>query len=400
MVNADEALTRILNSTPLLETESVPLLQAQGRTLGVDTIVDRDLPPFDNSSMDGFALRSSDVGAASAGSNVTLRLAGEARAGKAFPRAVRQGEAVRIMTGAPIPSGADAVVPLEQVRAADEFRLVIDRPVPAGGFVRFAGEDMRKGDRVLKRGTPLGPAELGVLASLGHAHVAVFKRPVVNVLATGDELVDVGSEPAGDQIRNSTSYALWAYIVDAGAVPRLLGIAGDDRGLLKESIRQGLQGDVLIVTGGASVGKYDFVKSILEELGAVLHLTAVNIRPGRPLVFATLGGKLIFGLPGNPVSTGVTFLQFVRPALCAMMGRQPSALRLSAVMEEAYLKSDRKRHFLRGVARSEGGRLLVRLTGSQSSGVLSSLAAANCLILVPEEITSLDMGQAVEIELL
>ena len=401
MLNADDALGIILDATPRMHGESVPLPRALGRTLASNYTAPQSLPPFDNSSMDGFAVKSSDLRRASAKAPVILNVIGEASAGRFFPRRLLAGESVRIMTGAGVPGGADAVVPLERVTELSDQLAEFKAPPSPGDFIRRAGEDIRRGDTAVAGGTLIAPAELGVLASLGCTRVRVSRRPLVTVVPTGDELVGVDERPGPGQIRNSSSYSLEGFILAAGAVPRITGIARDRRGSLMRRIRTCMHADVLIITGGASVGRHDHVKSILGELGVDLKFTTVNIRPGKPLVFGTFRHTLVFGLPGNPVSTSVTFLEFVRPALLAMLGRRSTTIRrLSACLEHDFSKSDGKRHFLRGIARSDGQGMRVRLTGSQSSGVLTSMTKANCLVIVPEEVTRLVAGDQVEIELL
>jgi molybdopterin molybdotransferase len=401
MINASEALHIILENTQLLGTEKVPLLDALGRTLGRDVVSEEDIPPFDNSSMDGFAVVSSDVREATTDHPRVLEVVGESSAGNVFAGAIKSGQVVRVMTGGMIPKGADAVVPIEHAAVLADERVQFTKAAISGQHIRKYGEDIKSGDVVLHAGQRLTPGSIGVLASLGYRRVRVYEKPCVNIVATGDELVDVDDEPGQGQIRNSSSYALAAHVTNAGAVPRILGIVPDKRKQLRKNIKEALDADVLLITGGVSVGKHDYVKDILAEVGVDVKFWKVNIKPGMPLVFGTYKKKLVFGLPGNPVSTGVTFLQFVRPALLRMSGlNDVLPIKHTAVLDEDFTKKDAKRHYLRGIVQRCDGVLHVATTGTQSSGAMTSLAKANCLIIIPEEATSLRKGSSVEIELM
>jgi molybdopterin molybdotransferase len=407
MLSAFEARKAVLETVPVLSTESVDLHGALHRALAVEIIADVDIPPFDNSAMDGFALRSADTISASISQPVKLKLVGEARAGDVRPETLKPGTSVRIMTGAMIPPGADAV--LEQELAALENGLVeIRAPLSPGRRVRRGGEDIRKGATVFGKGTVLGAAALGVLASLGISHPEVFRKPKVTVLTTGDEVVDVNEPLLPGKIRNSNAYTLDGLLQEDSCEPLDLGRARDEEGELRTKISEGLTSDMLITSGGVSVGKHDLVLKILKDLGVQIKFWKVNIKPGMPMAFGIYQAAgsdartLVFALPGNPVSTMVTYLQFVRPALRRMRGSAEATepIHLLAKLEHDVSKQDGKRHFSRGILRNEKGQLFVRMTGSQSSGVLSSLVAANCLIVIPEESTEIKAGSEVEIELL
>lgn len=401
MVNADEALRIILEAAPLLKSESVPLTRSYGRTVAEEVVARRNLPPFRNSSMDGFAVRSADLSAATSASPVTLPVAGESRAGVAFNGPLPRRSAVRIMTGARVPEGADAVIPVEETAGDGQNDVILAAAPRPLENIRSPGEDIAAGESVMRPGEVITPAHAGVLASLGHAEIRVRRRPRVAIIATGDEIVEPGRPLRDGQIYNSTSYALQALVGEAGARVRFLGIGGDRKSRIRSFLRDALRDDVVIVTGGVSVGRYDVVKEVLAEYGVGILFWKVNIRPGRPMVFGAKKGSLVFGLPGNPVSTGVTFLQFVRPALLTMLGHTaPGLTRLRAISDEPLKKSDGKRHYLRGVVRQEGGALHVRTTGSQGSGVMSSLLKANCLIVLPETAADVPPGSEVTIELL
>ncbi|HXG38503.1 MAG TPA: gephyrin-like molybdotransferase Glp [Bacteroidota bacterium] len=405
MKSAQEARKVILSSVKTLPSEQVSLWEAHGRVLGEDIIAREDLPAFDNSSMDGFALHAADTVEATETKPALLHLAGEVAAGALSVRELSARTAVRIMTGAPIPPGADAVLELEAVKTQNGF-VQIEMPVSVGRNIRRKGEELSAGTVVFRHGTYLRAAHLGVLATLGYEKVQVYRKPSVAFLTTGNELVDVGHPLEVGQIRNSNAYALWGLIREAGAEPVNLGTARDDERSLHDKLHAGLSYDVLVTSGGVSVGAYDLVMRVLERLGVQKQFWKVNIKPGMPLFFGLYRNQRerdvpVFGLPGNPVSTMVTFLQFVRPAIQTMQGRTDSEpIRLPARMMQDYVKKDGKRHFLRGILRNDNGSLTVQTTGTQSSAALSSMALANCLIVVPEQRTDIKAGEEVEVELL
>jgi len=398
MINADEALRIILDSVPPVRTEKLKLADAAGRTIAEEVVASQNLPAFANSSMDGFAVRAADLEGASSASSVTLSIAGEASAGKVFAGMLLPGSTVHIMTGGKLPQGADTVVPIESVKRKGK-RVAFSSAPATGEYVRLPGEDVAAGDKVVSSGDLLGPAHLGILASLGFARVRTAVRPHVRILATGDELVKPERSPGEGQIRNSTSYALMAHVRDAGGKPEFMGIVRDKVKKIQRSIREGLESDILLITGGVSAGQYDLVRNVLERSAVDIRFHQVNIKPGKPMLFGMFDQTLIFGLPGNPVSTGVTFLQFVRPAIRKMLGRSslfPS--QFTAITDEPLSKKDGKRHFIRGIARGDGGVIRVRTTGTQSSAVLSSLLKANCLIILPEQTSAVPSGASVTIE--
>lgn len=405
MTTADEALNIILSSVALLPEERVPLLQAHHRVLAQAVVADSDIPFFDNSSMDGFALSSGDTQSATDAAPVTLQVVGEVAAGSTFSQTISKHSVVRITTGAPIPLGADAVLELEAV-AAKNGSVQIGKPVAAGKNIRKKGEDMKAGATVLGRGTFIRASQLGVLASLGVTRVPVYRKPSVAILTTGNELVEIDQKPQLGQIRNSNAYSLCGLIEESGAEPVNLGTARDNEDELLEKLREGLQHDVLVTSGGVSVGAYDYVLKTLEHIGVEVKFWKVKIKPGMPLVFGVYRDNErrrdipVFGLPGNPVSTMVTFLQFVRPAIFKMMGREDGQqIRLIATLEHDFQKKDSKRHFVRGIVRNEKNRLFVQSTGTQSSGALTSMAKANCLMVISEQQMEIKAGEEVEIEL-
>ncbi len=401
MISFTEALEIVLNATPLLDTKRRNLVDTLGLVLADDVVAEENIPAYDNSSMDGYAVRSTDTSAATAASSVSLDIIGESSAGNVFNGNLGTGKAVRIMTGGLVPRGADAVIPLERVDSSGENSIRINAPVKVGEYIRRAGEDMKARERVITSGTRITPPHMGVLAALGMAKPKVFRQPKVNILATGDELVDISEKAGRGEIRNSSSYALAGYVQAAGGVPKILGIVPDKRKRLRKAIEEALACNLLLLTGGVSVGKYDYAAEALSEVGVEVLFHGVNIKPGKPLLFGRRKRTLVFGLPGNPVSTSITFLQFVLPALRKMSGANPhQGIHLKAITRQSFSKNDGKRHFLRGVYSEEEGRLTVKITGSQSSGVMSSMVKANCLIVVPENMQQVNAGDTVDIELI
>jgi molybdopterin molybdotransferase len=351
--------------------------------------------------MDGYAVRAADVAGASADKPVPLDVLEVLAANRPAKGSVGPGQAMKIMTGAPIPPGADAIVMVEQTRS-EGGKVWIKRPSAKGEHFRVAGGDIRRGAVALRAGTRLSPAHVGMLASLGYPDVPVIRRPRVGILATGDEIIAPSEALKPGKVRNANSYTLLGLAQDAGAEPRLLGIAPDDRAALKRTLESGLaEHDILITSGGVSMGDFDFVKPLADEIGVRVHYRAINIKPGKPVVFGSRGNSLFFGLPGNPVSSMVTFMQLVRPAILRQMGHAETGLRtLYAPAAHPLKKTDDKRHFLRAVLHPapEGG-LQVRLTGDQGSGLLSSMGYANCFVILDEQAQHVAAGQPVEVQL-
>lgn len=396
LVNADEALQIIRDAITASTVEQAALAECLDRVVATDIVASEDLPSFDNSSMDGFAVSSGGQPGAS-----TFKIVGESAAGKPYVGPLNNGQAIRIMTGAPVPPGAIAVVELEAAREIGE-RVSVDGTYSPGRNIRKAGEDIRKGAMVIQAGTRLTPSHVGVLAAIGRSRVDVFRRPRVSVVTTGTELVSAAHVPGPGQIRNSSVVMVPAFLRQSHAVVTDAVTLTDDPLLLTTGLEKALSSDLLITTGGISVGKYDLVMKVLDSLGVEFLFWKVNIKPGMPLAFGrSREGKPIFCLPGNPVSTAVTFLQFVRPALNALEGvRRSEGPRLIATLEEPLEKHDGKLHYSRGVVSWKEGRWTVRTTGTQSSGVLTSLVRANCLMIIPASVRSLAAGSEVEVELL
>ena len=396
MLTVAEARARILSGVPVLDAESVALLDSRDRVLAEEVRAVRDVPPFTNSAMDGYALRASDVAAANQQQPVELRLLGEVRAGAAPRLAVDRGSAIRIMTGAMLPEGADAVVRIEDTAESDG-RVQVRVGVGTGVNIRAAGSDVSEGSVVATPGRLVTPGLIGVLASAGRDTVRCVRRPRVLVLSTGDELRDAGEPLEPGQITNTNRYTLLAALDSVGAIGLDGGVAPDERGVLAERLERAREADLVVTTGGVSMGAYDLVRSLLEERDSV-DFWQVALRPGKPLIFGSFRGVPMVGLPGNPVSSLVGFELFVKPALRRMQGRKNAEpTLLPAVTEERLGALPGLEQYLRGVARRESGRLLVKLTGNQGSHVLRSMADANCLVRVLPGDRELAAGAPIEI---
>ncbi len=393
MISIEEAQRTILEQITPLETEKVSVFQGLNRVTPEDHIAPWDIPPADNSAMDGFAFSHAAL------SSNRLRVTGFLPAGEVRTIPVPPGEAVRIMTGAPVPPGCDTVVPIEEVVEEGEW-IRLTSTVKAGSHVRERGEDIRKGSVVIPAGALLRPQEIGMLSAMGSTSLAVHRRARVAILATGDELLEPGSTPAPGKIINSNSYSLAAQVLDAGGDPVLLGIAPDTLDATCDKIRSGLNADILVITGGVSVGDRDFVKLAIEQLGGRVTFWKVNMKPGKPLAFAMLDSKPVFALPGNPVAAMVSFELFVRPSLLKAMGhRRVFRPKVKAILLDPSENKGKRPHLVRGIVSVRDDRYHVSTTGNQSSGRLSSLIQGNGLIrLTPE--TSHGAGDEVEVLLL
>ncbi len=401
MISVEEAQNSILEMIRPMGRERVGLLDSPGRVLAEDVQSPRPVPPWNNSAMDGYALRAEDVRGASRETPRKLRVIEEIQAGVVASRALGPGEAIKIMTGAPIPEGANAVVLVEETERISDDEVQIFLAACEGESVRLAGEDVKPGETVLSRGTLLGAASAGMLANIGRAWVSVYQKPRVAILATGEELVDLGDSPGVGQIFNSNSYALAAQTMEAGGEPILLGIARDDAESLSRHIHDGLAADLLITSGGVSVGDFDLVKSTLSGLGNDMRFWRVRMKPGKPMAFGVLNGKPVFGLPGNPVSTMVSFELFVRPSLLKMQGHgnlfRPS---IEARLLHPLRKSPERRHYVRSIAYRDGEGWAVRAIEAQGSNILHSMVRANALVVFPEYETELAAGSRAQVILL
>jgi molybdopterin molybdotransferase len=402
MLRIEDALSIILGHTPTLGEEELALYVSIGRVLRRDAMSDLDLPPFDRSRMDGYALRASDVEAAGASSPARLREIGEAAAGFSFDGVVESGQAVRIMTGAPVPAGADAVQKIEVINVPGDGWIEVQETVKPGQFITPRGIEARAGDVMVKAGERITPAVAAVLASFGYAQVSVSRRPRLALLSTGTELVEVEQKPGPSQIRNSNTYSLAGYAESAGAEVICCGIVRDDFDATRDAIADGLaKADVVMLSGGVSMGDYDLVKPALLELGAEIFVEKVAMHPGKPTVFAKVGEKVVFGLPGNPVSVAVSFHLFARPALLKMQGTSEIHLsRVQAYATHQVKGAPPRRSHQPGRMTIRQGRAEVEPLKWSGSSDLVAFINADCLIVVPEDRASYDEGELVETILL
>ncbi len=402
MLNIEEALKAILDHATPLTPVTMTLDDAAGLVLAEDVTARGNVPPFANSAMDGFAVISADIQQASEATPVRLHILEDVPAGSVATQPVRTGTAIRIMTGAPLPDGADTVVHVEVTRAEGDDLLIL-LALKDGVNVRGMGEDMKDGAIVLTAGTVLRPGEVGVCAAAGQATVAVYPRVRVAVLTTGSELVDATEVPGPGQIRDANAHSLRAQVAALGAEPVVFARVPDTREAVRSALEQALaRTDVVLTNGGVSVGDYDFVKDVLQEMGAELVFWRVKQKPGKPMAFWTLGSKRIVGLPGNPVSCMVCTEEYVRPLVRCMMGHALLyRLVRTAVLDERYAKgSDSGRaHFVRVRLQERDGVLHAALTGPQGSGILTSMARATGIAVIPEETPIIEAGQSVHVQL-
>jgi molybdopterin molybdotransferase len=411
MISVEEALEHILKHFKPLEPEKVEILEALDRVLAEDIYSDVDIPPFANSAMDGYAVRAADMAGANRENPVTLRVVADVAAGYTTEAKVEPGTTIRIMTGAPLPGGADTVIRVEdtsdwarprQERGREPSTEVeVYHAAEPGEHVRPAGEDIRQGELVLPEGTIIRAQEIGVLASLGRSTVSVIRRPRVAVLATGDELLTIDEPVTPGKIRNSNEYSNAALVRHYGGIPVRLGIARDNAENLTAKINEGLAQtvDLFLTSAGVSVGDYDVVKDVLNTEGE-MRFWQVRMKPGKPLAFGLIRGVPLVGVPGNPVSSMVSFEQFVRPAMLVMEGKTRLAKpTVEAILEEDVTSSGR-RHFVRAMVEKRDGRYYARTTGEQGSGVLTSMVKANGLVIVPEGIELIKAGERVTVQML
>jgi molybdopterin molybdotransferase len=411
MISVEAALEIILSEIKPLGMERVNVFSSLGRVLGEDIFAPTDNPPWDNSAMDGYALKAIDTKTVSKNKPLILKVIEDLPAGYTSKKTIKKGEAIRIMTGAPVPKGADAVLMVEETEAVlsgqrsagrnQKSEVKIFSEARLGDNIRKAGEDFRKGDLVLTKGATIRPAEIGMLASVGKPMVYVHQRPKVAVLSTGDELVEIDETPADGKIRNSNSYAIAAQVRTCGAIPVQLGIARDNKKNLREKLEAGLTADCIISSGGVSVGDFDFVKYVLKEMGSVMRFWKVAMKPGKPLAFGVIRGKPAFGLPGNPISSMVAFEQFAMPAILKMMGKKEVFKRVFyASLTKPIKKKSGRLHFVRGVLEQKNGKFYATPLEGQGSGILSTMVKANCLIILPEDINDADKDSKVKVQML
>ena len=410
MLSVEQAIEQILGHVNVLEEEERPILDCLGQVLAEDIYSTINIPPLDNSAMDGFAVRSQDTSGASPESPIFLRVIDTIMAGHVSHYEVEPGTAARIMTGAPIPKGADSVVRFEDTDVAQKKgatdKIGILCEVNADKDIRRAGEDITKGSLILSKGIVLRPSEIGVLASLGRNRVNVIRRPVVAVLSTGDELVNIDQPLPEAKIYNSNSYSVAALILRYGGISQMLGIASDSEDSLVAKLQPGLKADLLITTGGVSLGDYDVVKDVLLREGKIVFWK-VRLKPGKPLAFGTVKGISktgtdrdipYLGLPGNPVSAMVTFELFVRPAILKMLGKKKlTKPTIEALIEEPIVNNDGRRIFARAIVEKRGDKYFARLTGPQGSGILTSMSSASGLVIVPEDKPGVKAGEVVQV---
>jgi molybdopterin molybdotransferase len=395
VLSAREAALRILAQLPVQPPLRVPLDTALGSVLAEPLVSPIDLPAHPNSAMDGYAVRGDDVRGASSDHPVRLRVVEQIRAGQFPTRSIAPGEAARILTGAPLPNGADCVIRQEDTDlGTEQVDVISDRDV--GSNTRRAGEDVQAGSRIFDAGTPLGPAHLGVLASLAVAYPVVHRRPRVAILASGDEIVDIDQPDeilSGRRIASSNTHALTALVTEAGGEPVNLGIAADTPESLRAHLTRARDCDLLVTTAGISVGEHDHLRTVLQEMGGRIDFWRIAIRPGAPFGFGSLGALPWLGLPGNPVSTMVTFILFAEPAIRTMMGHQlPFRAGLKVRTAEPIRTGPSLQHFLRVTLAETPAGFEARLTGAQGSGILTSMARADALLVVPKGTTQVDAG--------
>lgn len=400
MLEIGEAQRKVLEEIPVLGSERIHILDALGRVLAQDVQAKRDVPAADNSAMDGYACRYEDLAGASSAEPRRLKLVGEAPAGRPYHGAVGPGETVRVFTGALVPRGADTVIMLEDTAREDD-RVLCLAEMKKGAHIRPKGEDVRAGETVLANGDIIRPPEAGMLATLGHGYVEVHQRPIVAILSTGDELVDLDEPFTEGKVVCSNTYSLAAQVAECGGIPLTLGTASDDEADQRRKLSQGLRADVILTSGGVSVGKYDLVKDTLSQMGMTVKFWKVAMKPGKPLVFGSIGNKPVFGLPGNPTSAMISFEQFVRPALLKMMGHTRLFRPLiEAVLAEDAPKVSGRLHLVRCKLFERDGQMMASSTGTQSSGALRSMVLADGLMILSPENAPFIAGTKVRVQVL
>jgi molybdopterin molybdotransferase len=404
-VTVERARELMLQEVVPMPVEKIAITDALGRVVAEDVLVDRNIPPMDNSAMDGYGVRALDTVAATSGQPLKLTVVTTIPAGQQFGGEIKAGETVRIMTGAPIPAGVDAVVKRELVEEHDDH-IFLTEPVLPQNDIRYAGEDVIAGDKVISVGQVITPAMVGMMAAVGYPYVSVVQRPRIAIITTGDEIVEFHERPTGGKIRNSNSFSLLALVQHAGGIPLIFPTVRDDPSRLKKVVEQSAAvADLVLTTGGVSMGDYDFVRTVLNEVTGGIRFWKVKMKPGRPLVYGSVNGIPLVGLPGNPVSVMISFEQFVRPMIKKMSGYPSSGWllpRVRVIAGEDLPGASGRRHFMRGIIlrRSTDDCYEVFMTGSQGSGILRSMVLGNCLIVLTEHASVVKKGETVEVELL
>ena len=404
MISVEEALRKIDQNVQPLPGTTIPVSGSLGYSLSEDIVAGDDVPDFDNSAMDGYAVRTEDVAGAEKDNPAKLTVTGEAPAGSPSEKSLNPGEAIRIMTGGMVPQGTDAVIRVEDT-ILDGDTVHILAPANKGQNIRSAGNDIKKGGTVLSAGEPITPAGMGILASLGVAQVPVYRKPRVAFMITGDELLQPGDPLVPGKIRNSNQFTLTGMLEECGVEWTDLGTGGDSIDVIKQKISSGMDADMIITSGAVSVGKYDFVKEAFEQLGMKQLFWRIAQKPGKPLLFGLLDGIPhnerripVFGLPGNPVSTMVTFLVYAKTALAKMKGlKNFMPEKLTAELTKDYQKKPGLTHFVRGRYVVKDGAMKVAPADKQGSGILQNMSRSNCLIVFEEESSGKSSGSLMEI---
>lgn len=397
MIKVDDALENILKETKFLEPENIDLLSSLNRVLA-ENIYSRDnLPPFNKSAMDGYAIKSQETIIATKDSPSQFLVQGVIKAGDYYSGRLERGQALKIMTGAPLPAGADAVLEIEKIEKKDNQIFIYQKVEPGTNIIKL-GEEISEGQLALSKGQIIRPAEIGLLASLGYKSIKVYGRPKVALLITGDELINIEEQLTRGKIRNSNEYSLHALVIGAGAEAISFGIIPDNIDILREKLRLAFeQADLVISTGGVSAGDYDFIKDVLVQIGAQIKFSSVAIKPGKPLTFATYNGKTFWGLPGNPSAVINTFEQFVKPAIQKMMGRDSGLTEeFSVVLLEDFKAKKGRRHYVYASIKKENGIYYACNAGSQSSSQLITMSKSNGVVIIPEDKGPVQAGETLQ----
>lgn len=399
MIKVEEARKIILESTKSLEGEKIDIIHGLNRILAEDVYSDSNIPPFDNSAMDGYALISKSTKGASKDKKVKLKIEESIGAGHFTDTIVTETTAIKVMTGAVMPKGADSVIPIEFTKSEGNVVELFKEALPFDN-IRFTGEDVKKNQLVILKGIKIRPAEIGMLSALGKKTIMVTKKPKISILATGDELITSEEELLPGKIRDVNSFSIYAEAIKYGCEPTNLGIASDNEEVIKDKLISCKESDILIISGGVSEGDYDYVKKVLIQMGMEERFWKVAMKPGKPVLFGVLGNTLVFGLPGNPVSSMVAFEEFVLPAIFKLQNRSKNPwTELKGIFEGTLKKDKGLMHFIRGKIFIKDGKIHVRSTGSQKSGLFSSMILSDCFIILPEDYTKVESGEEVLLQI-